>query len=841
MAGGDVAALVRSTSRNVVVPIEFVSFLVLPVLYIVAVRYNVYTRFPASLFRWIMTVDWMMAVWRLIQWTPFLPSSQYLDVVGSGASLAGCRAVAFIDTTLLLVNLANTAGVVGSIFWMVCLERRFTTLQRAALPGIFRMTVWLCSLAVASLALFDTHIPTSLGYCIGGDRTVLVKVSIAYMLLGVQALLFIPSLGTILITAARTRTRLSAGSYQYMFFCSAEVLTVMPVLTLEFSTTSHEARTEGLIWFALLSGPLCHLLKSAIFARHLWAQWQLLEANKQGKTGASIPASGGLSADERADRRRTMMTSGRGSKVAQMPIPDTPRTIQLKRADTGETPREYSMSYRGILPTSSPKFTGYNGHHAQPPPLQDTAAWNDRRNTMLGGGTMEDLAKRWRTPVMQGVSPARNNGTGANALPPPLALPSQAELTEDSSAAKSTPATFHASIAPRQDASVSTHDRGSSFIRPQALHLGVTIPHAVDNYSTPSHGRLVPNADADASGSGDLPTGSPNTGGRDELVLLSPMSPGIPVPLERSTSSPSTPMDLPVSLRRQNSSRFTPTPVDVPGTMQRQPSSSRSSGESIGSADTPQATPTPSLRRQLTKEDFKLVQKQLHMSKRGSGGALVQSPLHAQQTERITPENRHLAVVSPNRPSLSPDHSEHQSYGSSATRRSPRGRSSRTSFEPSPPQLHHQLSDPSGGHVATTLTLPRTLSVENGRLSPRHLTPTAVRGTPSPVPTTHPVNLSGRSRRHRGTDGGESGASSSDSSTAQSAHHTPRGGPTSGAFFGSPSLVPQRSLQSDDDASALRVHQNMRQDGIEMDLLSPEVPSRSLVRTLRPSGTRHST
>jgi len=36
-----------------------VFFLVLPVLFIVAVRYNVYTRFPASLFRWIMTVDWM--------------------------------------------------------------------------------------------------------------------------------------------------------------------------------------------------------------------------------------------------------------------------------------------------------------------------------------------------------------------------------------------------------------------------------------------------------------------------------------------------------------------------------------------------------------------------------------------------------------------------------------------------------------------------------------------------------------------------------------------------------------------------------------------------------------
>jgi hypothetical protein len=836
MAGGDVAALVRSTSRNVVVPIEFVSFLVLPVLFIIAVKYNVYTRFPASLFRWIMTVDWMMTVWRLIQWTPFLPSSQYLGVVGSGASLAGCRAVAFIDTTLLFVNLANTAGVVGSIFWMVCLERRFTTLQRAALPGIFRMTVWLCSLAIASLVMFDSHIPTSLGYCIGGDRTVLVKVSIAYVLLGVQALLFIPSLGTILITAARTRTRLSAGSYQYMFFCFAEVLTVMPVLTLEFSTTSHEARTPGLIWFALLSGPLCHLLKSAIFARHLWAQWQILEVNKQGKTGgASIPAGGGLSVDERADRRRTM--AGRGSKVAQTPVPETPRTIQLRRVDTGEAPREYSMSYRGVLPSSSPKLTGYTGFLSHAPPLTDTAAWNDRRNTMLGGGTLEDLAKRWRTPVLQGMSPAKNGGViGANAsFPPPLALPSTAEQIGSDASATPSSATLHASIAARQDPFTPTHRHDGSFIRPQALHLGVSIPHAADNYSTPSHGRLVPASNSDASAKGDLPNASPITGGRDDLVLLSPMSPMIPVQLERNISSPNTPVDM----RRQNSSGFTPTPIDAPLAMHRQPSSSRSSGESIGS-DTPQATPTPSLRRQLTKEDFKQVQKQLQMSKRGSGGA----PAQSSQVDRITPENRHLAVVSPVRPPATPSpdlgESSYAAANSAAgMRRSPRGRGSlRASFERSPPQLHHQLSDPSS-HIATSLALPRTLSVENGRLSPRHLS--SVRGTPSPVlANSRLVNADGRIRRTRGTDGGESGASSSDSSTAQSAHHTPRGGPTTGAFFGSPSLIPQRALQSEDDSNPFRVHDNMRQDGIEMNLLAPQTPLKALGKTLKPSA-RHST
>src|SRR4051812_28090688 len=88
----DASSLVRYYSPTVVTSIELATFLLQPVLFYIAVRLRVYTRFPASLFRWIMLIDWIQSAWRLVQWTPFLPSSAYLDVpsMSRHSSMATC-------------------------------------------------------------------------------------------------------------------------------------------------------------------------------------------------------------------------------------------------------------------------------------------------------------------------------------------------------------------------------------------------------------------------------------------------------------------------------------------------------------------------------------------------------------------------------------------------------------------------------------------------------------------------------------------------------------------------------------------------------------------------------
>lgn len=148
-----------SLMKTVYLPLSFVAVICICSVLVLIRRFNIYAKYPACLFRWVLYSDLGYALWSgVFRWFPYFPWHEQVSYPGSqlGCSLATAFDTFFQSSTIFI----NTC-IVFSVFVMVHVGP--STIPQKYLT-ITIIGYWIfCLLMMLPTAFQETHV--ALGWC----------------------------------------------------------------------------------------------------------------------------------------------------------------------------------------------------------------------------------------------------------------------------------------------------------------------------------------------------------------------------------------------------------------------------------------------------------------------------------------------------------------------------------------------------------------------------------------------------------------------------------------------------------------------------------------------------
>lgn len=267
---------VESLMQQVQLPLESAALLLMIMIWLAMLKYRVHVKFPSSLFRVIVLNDAAHALLHVLQWAfnrfETLPASATSAARYYFVPLDGrCYSVLLFDNWLQAGSLYLNSSIIAILYFMIVFNQRFTimqyrTMERAVLCGFVLLP--LCVI----LPQFASSDPptTSLGWCTSNVVGATLKTIMFILLLLFQIFMIVPTALTIYKSDRQTVGLPSRGFFLYLLFICTELLSLGPLLILEFFTVVQLQSPASIMRWYAIGFPLSRFLKTISFSAAIW-------------------------------------------------------------------------------------------------------------------------------------------------------------------------------------------------------------------------------------------------------------------------------------------------------------------------------------------------------------------------------------------------------------------------------------------------------------------------------------------------------------------------------------------------------------------------------------------
>lgn len=241
---------------------------IIPCLMWAFVKFDIYTNFPNTLFRWILMLDWLygffMGPCRWLKGNP-LYSSMAHPTTGTG-----CRFAVFIDTFCQIGLLYTNTIIVATVFVTIYFQGR-NTIRRAKYNNMCKNGFWLVTLVVSIVTSVSGDVHSYVGWCSADSASVIFKQLTWFLALVFQVTMIIPT--NYIVWKATKGSGRGVGSGIYLRFVSTiftQFVGIFPVMSVEFLGLARKTVPSWIMWSVIIFFPIAHLLDAIIMSVKLW-------------------------------------------------------------------------------------------------------------------------------------------------------------------------------------------------------------------------------------------------------------------------------------------------------------------------------------------------------------------------------------------------------------------------------------------------------------------------------------------------------------------------------------------------------------------------------------------